>query len=370
MKAKVNDLFFLYFNEVRINTTLDTVASTFTFLARYDPDIPGNAELFQPLSYAKIEFFDETREDEPNKGLLSTGRIVRWDAVSTGAPNLWQLSGYSLPGVLDDCQIPYNLYPLESNNRNLDQIANRLIKPFGLKLIVYEIVQKECAQKIAKTVAKPEETIKDYICSVANQKNVVVSHDIHGNLIMFRPDVKSKPKLTLTDQNTLKMELSVDGTRIHSQITTLRQPSRGTNPDEAFGNININVKSFDDFDQDRGQTFKVSSVDTVTNPLVKVFRPTVDRLTRLSFYDTNRAALNLRATELKNIRITFSLDRWETISIGDIIEVINPELFINNKVKMVLESTEILESADQKTMTGSLVLLETFTGDEPQNIFG
>ncbi len=364
MKAKVNNLYFLYFNEVIIDTRLDTVASTFTFFAKYDPDIPGHKELFKPLSYAKIEFFDD------DDRLLSTGRIVRWSSKSTSEPNLWQLSGYSLPGVLDDCQIPYNLYPLESNYKNLAQITDRLLKPFDLKNIVYDIVTKECAQAIAKTVAKPEETIKDYICSVANQKNVVVSHDIHGNLIMFRPDVKGKPKLTLTSENTLTMELDVDGTRIHSHITTLRQPSRGGNPDEAFGSININVKSFDDLDQDRGQTFKVSSVDTVVNPLVKVYRPTVDRLTRLSFYDTNRAALNLRATELKNIRIDFSLDHWAKISIGDIIEVINPELYINNKVKMVLESTVITENSKQKTMTGSLVLLETFTGDEPQNIFG
>lgn len=363
MKAKVNGLYFVYFNEVIISSTLDTVASTFTFLARYDQDIPEHKQLFRPLSYAKIEFFSD--EDK----ILSTGRIVRWTPKSSAEPNLWQLSGYSLPGVLDDCQIPYNLYPLESNNRSLKQITERLLAPFGIKLIVYDIVVKECNQIITKTVAKPEETIKDYICSVANQKNVVVSHDIYGNLIMFRPDTKAKPKLTLTDQNTISMELDVDGTKIHSHITTLRQPSRGDNPDEAFGSININVKSFDDFDQDRGQTFKVSSVDTVRNPLVQVFRPTVDRLTRLSFYDTNRAALNLRATELKDIRIDFALDYWAPISIGDIIEVVNPELFINNKVKMVLESTTITESSSQKTMTGTLVLLETFTSAEPQNIF-
>lgn len=363
MKAKVNGLYFLYFNEVRIDTTLDTVASTFTFLARYVPDIPGHKELFRPLSYAKIEFFDE------NDRLLSTGTITHWVFNSTPDPNLVQLSGYSLPGVLDDCQIPYSLYPLESNNRTLKQITERLLVPFGLKLIVYDIVAKECSQAITKTVAKPDETIKDYICSVANQKNVVVSHDIHGNLIMFRPDIKALPKLTLDSQNTLTMELNVDGTRLHSDITTLRQPSRGDDTD-AFGTVKFKDKNFDNFNVDQGQTFKISSINTVKNPLVKTFRPFVDKLTKLSFYDTNRAALNMRAAELKNIKIDFSLDYWAAISIGDVIEVINPELFINNKVKMVLESTTIQQSSASKTMSGTVVLLESFTGDEPQNIFG
>jgi prophage tail gpP-like protein len=364
MRVKVNGNIFVYFNEVTISTTLDTVASTFSILARYDPDVPGHRELFTPLSYASIVFYNDD-SDRP----LSTGTIVRWIKKSGPEPNMWQISGYSKPGVIEDCQIPYNMYPLESNNKSLKQITERLLKPFGINLIVYDIVKKECDQIIEKTVARPEETIKDYICSVANQKNVIVSHDIYGNLIMFRPDVNGKPKMKLTDQNTLTMELDVDGTKIHSHITTIRQQSRGDNPDDAFGSININVKSFDDF-LDRGNTFKVSSTDTVKNPLVKVFRPTVDKLTRLSFYDTNRAALNLRGAELKNVRIDFSMDYWPPISIGDIIEVQNPELNINNTVKMVLETTEIQESPTSKTMSGTLVLLETFTGDEPQNIFG
>lgn len=366
MKAKVNGKYFVFFNEVVISTTLDTLASTFTFLAWYDPTIPGHNELFKPLSYAKIEFFDDSGTTDK---LLSTGTITHWSFKSDNEPSLVQLSGYSLPGVLDDCQIPYRLYPLESDNRTLEQIATRLIQPFGLKLIVYDSVAKECAQVIAKTVAKVDETIKDYLCKVANQKNVVISHDIHGNMIMFRPNSKAQPKLFLNDQNTLSMDLAIDGTRLHSDITTLRQPSRGDNAGNQFED-ETDLNNISNPDAPKGKVFKISSIDTVKNPLVTVYRPYVNRLTKLSFYDTHRACLNMRAAELKNIRVAFELDHWEPISVGDIIEVLNPEIFIVNKVKMVLETTEIQESSKSKTMKGTLVLLETFTGDEPQNIFG
>lgn len=368
MKIKVNGKDYIYFNDVVINTPLDSVASTFTFLGFYDQTNPLHVELFKPLSYARVEFFDEDRAGSANKGLISTGTIVHWAFKSSSEPNLVQLSGYSLPGVLDDCQIPYKAYPLETDNGTLEQIGNKLCGLFNIKQIVYNIVSKEAAQLIPKTVAKIDETIKNYLCKVANQKNVVVSHDIHGNLILYRPDITAPIKLSLNQQNTLTMELEVDGTKIHSEITTIRQPTRGNGGNDVTDEVNNS--QVNNPDAPGGKVFKISSIDTVYNRLVNTYRPYVDRLTNGTFYDTHRAALNMRASQLKNIRVTFALNYWAPISIGDIIEVINPEIFINNKVKMVLESTVIQESSTRKTMTGSLVLLETFTGDEPQNIFG
>lgn len=373
MQIKVNGKFYNYFNAVVISTTLDTIASIFTFTAFYDQDNPDHKILFKPLSYYKIEFF---HDEDTGGGLIMTGTITHHSFKSTKEKNLVQISGYSLPGVLDDCQIPYSLYPLESDNRTLAQIVARLITPFHLNVITYPVVTKEASQLIAKTVAKVDETIKDYLCKVANQKNVVISHDIHGNVILFRPDISAATKLTLTGQNTLEMELAIDGTKIHSDITCLRQPSRskGENQFEGEEDGGVSGGSFigeeDGLGIGQSKVFKIESINMVKNPLVAAYRPMVRRLTKLSFYDTNRAALNMRAAELKNIRVVFSLDHWEPISVGDIIEVLNPEIFINNKARMVLESTIIQQSSERKTMTGVLVLAETFTGDEPQNIFG
>lgn len=365
MQIKVNGKFYNYFNAVVISTTLDTIASIFTFTAFYDQTNPDHKILFKPLSYYKIEFFHD------DGGLIMTGTITHHSFKSSKEKNLVQISGYSLPGVLDDCQIPYSLYPLESNNRTLAQIVARLITPFHLNVITYPVVTKESSQLIAKTVAKVDETIKDYLCKVANQKNVVISHDIHGNVILFRPDINAATKLTLTGENTLEMELAIDGTKIHSDITCLRQPSK-SDGDNLFEADEGDEGGFDGTFAPSGQAkpFLISSINTVKNPLVLAYRPMVRKLTKLSFYDTNRAALNMRAAELKNIRVLFSLDRWEKISVGDIIEVLNPEIFINNTARMVLESTVIQQSSERKTMTGVLVLAETFTGDEPQNIFG
>jgi prophage tail gpP-like protein len=362
VQIKVNGKLFNYFNNVVISTTLDTIASTFTFTGDMNAADADSVALFKPLTYAKVEFFDD------NGKLLSTGTIVHWSFKSSSEPHLVQLSGYSLPGVLDDCQIPYSLYPLQTDNLTLEQIVTRLIKPFGLNVIVYPSAQAECGQIITKTVAKVDETIKDYICKVANQKNVVVSHDIHGNLILFRPSGDVPPKLLLTGQNTETMDLEIDGTKIHSQITTLRQPSRGNGKNDFTDETDLD--NVTNPDSPGGKVFKISSIDTVYNPLVTAFRPYVHRLSKLSFYDTKRASLNMRGAELKGIRVNFSLDHWEPISVGDVIQVLNPEIFINKTANMILESTIIQESGERQTMTGTLVLVETFNGDDPQNIFG
>lgn len=375
MQIKVNGKFYDFFNNGTISTNLDAVASTFAFSAKYDPTNPVHKVLFKPLSYLKVEFFEGDR-------LLSTGTITNHSFNSHAAPELVVLSGYSLPGVLEDCQIPFASFPvlsnsdgvevvsLESNNLTLKEITNKLIKPFGVKLIVYDSVTAECNQIIEKTVASAEETVKDYICKIANQKNVVVSHDIHGNLIMFRPTLTAKASLSLNLENTLTMSLVVDGQSIHSDLTCIRQPSKG-NGDNPFAKDATGGGGTNPDDPNTGDDnkLKISTMDTVKNPLVGTFRPLVDVLSSGTFFDTKRAAQNKRAAELKNIKLSFSLNYWPVVSVGDIVEVINPELFINSITRMVLESTVISETPTEKTMTGILVLPETFNSNPPKNIF-
>lgn len=359
MKIKINGKYYDFFNDVTIQTSLAAVASTFSFTAKYDPVNPVHKELFRPLTYFPVIFYD----DDDDR-LLATCTLIQHRFNSEAAPNLTLFSGYSHGGVIEDCQIPPKAYPLESNNRTLNEIATRLLNLFNIKLIIYDSAIKECNQVIEKSVAKPEETIKDYLCKIAAQKNVIISHDIHGNIIMFRPDVTALPKLYLTQENTLTMGNDVNGQGLHSDLTSIRQPAKGdgNNP---FTN---DYEDLPDFDSNPS-SFKISSIDTVKNPLVGTFRPSVDVLSSGTFYDTITAAKNRRAAELQNIKIPFSLNYWPKVSVGDVVEVMNPEIYINNRTRMIIESTSINESGDSKTMSGVLVLPETFNGNDPKNIF-
>lgn len=368
MKIKIDGQYFDHFNDVSIDTSLDAVASAFSFTARFDPLNEFHVKLFRPLSYHKIEFF----KDDGNP--ISTGTITTHSFNSKAAPELAQLSGYSLGGVLEDCNIPFELYPLESNNRSLKQIAERLLAFFGLKLVVYAEVEKECNQIIPKSVAEPEESIKDYLSKIAAQKKVILSHDVYGNVIMFRPKVNSAAKYLYTPENCYEISLSVDGQGMHSAITTLRQPSRPKK-----GKTDILSDDYDplegsgSLDDPEEGTVKKSKIllpaDTVINPMIKVKRPKVDKLSSGDITDTRMGAENSIANELKNISVSFSVPRWDAISIGDIIEVLDPSQYIFKPTRFMVINTIIGERASERTMSVTCVLPETFTGEVPKPLF-
>jgi prophage tail gpP-like protein len=370
MILKVGEKSFQFFNDVSIQTSLASIASTFTFTVKFDSDNADHKYLCQPLSYHTVRFYDETRLDEKNKGLLSTGIVTDWGFNDEATPDLVQISGYSPGGFLEDCEIPYSLYPLESNNRSLKEIATRLLKPFGIGLVIYDSVTKECNEIIAKSVATPEEKIKDYLSKIAAQKNVIISHDIFGNVIMFRPVVSSTSKIFLQPSNTVKLTLDVNGRGLHSELTSIRQPEKGTGSNPFENDYAEEAEPEPDFDFGPSKSFKISSVDTVKNPLVKVFRPSVDVLSSGTFYTTTTAARNRRAAELQSIRVNFTSNLFLPLSVGDVVEVQDPSCFLYTRTRMIVDSTTISESSDKKYMTGSLVLPETFTGNEPKNIFG
>lgn len=360
MKIKIAGQYFEHFNDVSIDTSLDAVASAFSFTARFDPKNEFHKMLFKPLSFHRIEFLKD------NGKPISTGTITVNSFRSQANPELAQLSGYSLGGVLEDCNIPYDLYPLESNNRTLKQIAERLLKYFDLNLIVYPEVEKECNQIIAKSVAQPEESIKDYLSKIAAQKKVILSHDVYGNVIMFRPKVNSPSKYLYHPENCLNISASYDGQGMHSSISTLRQPSR---PKKGSSDI-----LSDDYDPLAGSSpaskkKTLLPLDTVVNPMIKVKRPKVDKLSSGDETDTLKGAQNTIANELKGINVSFDVPRWDAISIGDIIEVQDESQYIFKPLRLMIAGTIISESSSEKTMSVTCVLPETFTGEMPKKLF-
>lgn len=338
MKIKINDKYYVFFNDFALSSSLDSVASSFSFTARFDPKSDENRDLFRPLSFHKVEFFNNANQ------LFFTGTIVSHKFDSKMDSDLVQLSGYSLPGILEDCTVPYSAYPLESSSSSLKEITQKILKNFNLTLRIDNSVSKEANMPYKKSVAKPEGSIKDYISKLAAQRNIIVSHDRHGRLLFFRPDANAKPVQFYNKSNTTAMSLDVNGQGMHSELTILRQPAG----------------------KDGGNA---TPVDTLKNNMVKKFRPTVQLMTEGEETDTKAAVQNYLADELKNIKVSININRWDGMFTGDIIEIENDELYINKRTRFMVESTTINENSDGRTMSISAVLPESFIGTTPKNIF-
>jgi prophage tail gpP-like protein len=352
VRIKIAGKFYTNFNDVTISTSLDAVASSFAFTARFDPANADHRTMVRPLTYPKVEFFhDDGRA-------LCTGTIVYPSFNSSKVPNLVKVSGYSLGGVLEDCKIPHALYPLQSDNRSLKEITERLLKYFNLKLVVYDSAARECNEIISKSVAGPGESIKEYISKIAAQKNVIFSHDVYGNLIFFKPDIKAKSKGFFNKDNALDFGGDYNGQGMHSVLTTIRQPSRSDNDDTA--------------DEDEGGDVS-GTVESIVNPMVKAIRPHVEVQSAGKETDTSKGVRNALAEELKNIKVGFSItgelyDEMR-ISIGDVVEVQNDEVYLYKKTRMIIANTIFSEGSNGKNAAITCMLPETFTGDVPKNIF-
>lgn len=337
MKIKINNKVFYFFNNFAVNMTLDSVASTFAFVAKFNPENESHKLLFKPLAYPKIEVF--TDEDI----LLLTGTIINYDFNSNDTPELVKLSGYSKGGILEDCNIPVESYPLESNNRSLKDICERLLSPFGLNLVIDSSVTNEANLIYEKSVAEPTETVKNYISKLASQRNILVSHNNKGDIVFSKLSSNKTPLISLNVENTTNMTLSVKGQNLHSQISVIRQPST--------------------------KNKNLSPVDTISNKTVSLYRPKVKTLSSGTDTDTSRAADNELSAELKNIDFKVTIPRYEKLFPGDLVEVQNKEIYLYKRTKFIIKSVAINENEKKTSMTLDLALPASFTSDKPQNIF-
>jgi prophage tail gpP-like protein len=347
MILKVGTLQITDFNEVNVELKYDSVASTFSFQYRYDPNDTQLKLLNTPASYADCSI-EYVNPETGAKELLITGTILNHGFDDTPAVGLNGISGYSKTGVLEDCQIPVSLYPLQSDGKTLRQIVEKLIQPFGINLIISADVASRANSIIDVSTAEPSDTIKSYLAKIANQKNILLSHDASGNLLLTKSRTDATPKYNFGRQIPITSSvLKFDGQRMHSEITVIKQADSGG------GNA--------------GQS-------TIKNPYVTKFRPSVKIQSSGDDNSTSFAAKSALADELLAIQLDINVDTW-TDNEGliwrpnTIITIENTELMINKPTRFFIESVQFTGNEAQQIATLKCVVPEVHNTKEPKNIF-
>lgn len=345
MNLKINDRLRVrnikFFNNFNLNLRYDSVASSFSFGFYFDPKNNEHKEL------ACVSHFHEAIV-EHNGETLVTGYILGESFASASTRKLVSFGGYSLPGVLEDCEIPPSVYPLQSDGLTLRQIAEKLIKPFGIKMIVDPAVASRMNQVYEKTTADIKQPIKGYLTELAAQRNIIISHNVKGELLFTEAKANQAPIMHFElGIPATEMSLSFSGQDMHSEITVMKQSSL-----------------------DGGNAGQY----TIHNPFVPiVYRPKVITQSSGDDIDTEKAARNALAAELKNIVLTIVTDRWEIdgkiIKPNNIITATNPELYLFKKTKWFIESVTLTGDNTKTTATLNCVLPEVYNGQVPKNIF-
>ena len=339
-----------FFNSFNISLRYNSISSTFSFDFYYDPDVIEQKEMACVGHDHICQLFHEGE-------LILTGYILSEAFSDTPTRKLVPIGGYSLPGFLEDCQVPTNeaidkaiafgnlklpknitktpyCYPIQDEGLTLKQIAEKYLAPFNLKIVIDSSVAELMEQQFEETSTKPNDTIKQYLTDLCTQKNIIVSHNEYGNVVFGKAKTKQKPIMEFNVPKGglpgIKMDLNFNGQEMHSQITVMKQADIDSS----------NVGEF-----------------TVTNPFVPfVFRPRTIIQSSGSNIDTELAANNALAAELRALKVTIAIDRWDVngklIRPNNVVSVINPDIYLFKKTNLFIEAIDY--KGDQKEMTAVL----------------
>ncbi len=344
-----------YFNNIKINLKLDSIASTFEFSTYYKPQDLEYQQIFKPLQYKDVEIYNSKEK------LIFTGTILNHRFTSNKGRNLVIISGYSKCGILEDVCIPPSKYPLENNKKSLKDIATTLCGYFGIKVVVsdqaksisesttstkpknvtakseFATLEAKSKSVFGRTSAGPTETIKEYIAKLASQKNIVLSHNEKGEVLLFQPNYMQVPNYFFTKENSLSMSIDYNGQALHSDINIVRQPS-----DENSG---------------------LKTSDVAKNTLIKKYRPTTKILSSGDDGQIGDAAKNELAAELKAISLSIELQGlFDEIYPGEIINVHNHHIYCYAYNRFMVDGITLNLDSKSETTTLNCVVPETFTG--------
>lgn len=343
---EINGVEFKYFNHANVCWRFDSVASTFAFELLFDPNNANHRRIFKPGAYAHVVI---KHKGNP----IITGVLLKPRFKSSSVKHLVSIAGYSTTGVLEDCSIPQSVYPLQINGLSFRQIAEKIVQPFGLKVTIDPTASKELIENInkkyTKVIAQDDESCNSFLKKLACQRQIVVSHDVNGNLLLTESKTNGNPIHHFeSSADATEYELDFNGQRMHSELLVQKQATKS--------NSNAGMA-------------------TLKNPYVNAFRPTSRRQSSGdNVNDTKSAVRNVLSEELKAIELTIRMRGWELnntrIAPNTIITVKNPELYLFEKTKFFVESINFRGSADNHTSELKCFIPETYNNSTSiKNIF-
>lgn len=343
---KINDRFknrrVDWFTNVRVSLKYDCIASDFSLDYYFDPDN------FEHKEFSCVGHFHLCTIEYEGKLLLS-GIILSIQFTDEPEKKLVRISGYSLPGVLQDCSIPKSAYPLQSDGLSLTAIVDKFLKPFNIKYRIDPSVSNDMGLIFTETEAGNTQSVQSYLTELATSRNIVISNDENGRVVFTRPNANKVPIFHFErNMPGVSMSLAFNGQAMHSDIIAVMQ----SDPDD-----NNAIES-----------------PAVENPYVPiVFRPQTIVVNSGDGLTVEKAANNVIASELRNVQLVISMDRWllndNVVKPGEFITVTNPQVYLYEKSKWFIEAVDFVGDSTKETAVLKCVRPEVYTGEKPKYLW-
>ncbi len=357
------------FTNFTMNRVFNSFASTFSFDFYFDPRDKELAEIVCVSHMHECSIYYNNR-------LELTGYILSQTFDDPGKPELVTISGYAKPGVLNDCDVPFSLYPLETDGLTFRQIIQKIIPPFHIGLVIDpkaagsnvafksvtskgKEVEDKLDEDVGKTASESSQNVASYLSELAKQRNIVISHNGQGNLHITTPNTAGRPimnfdftqnengELANTDLSNAvkkipgtKASLVFNGQLLHTDITVVQQADdeEGTNAAQGYiRNPLIPIKASVLY---RPRVVIISSGDQFT----------VDEVARYELGREIRDAVILKISMSKIDIDELMIQPNNTITVKD------PSVFLYNKSTWFIQSIDFDIQPSSETCVLNCVL--------------
>lgn len=326
---------FRFWDKVRITRAIDTM-DTVEFGAPFDANAPGFRETFRPFSFKTVVI---TVGGTP----LFTGTMVAVNPVIENAQKIISVSGYSLPGVLNDCTSPASSFPLEFNDQGLNDIATAMAAPFGIS-VDFQADQGAVFERVA---SEPGKKVLAFLTELAKQRNLIISSSSRGKLVFLQSTESGQPVARL--QQGIAPVLSVtpffSPQEYYSHITGIEPVVVG------LAGSQFTVKNPRLLGVTRPLTF--NAPDTLDADVKSAVEAKAGRM-----YG-NMASYSVRVATWRDPNGNL----WEP---NTLIKLLAPDAMIYKEYGFVIRSIEFTRDRATETATLNLVIPGSFSGKTPE----
>ena len=326
---------FRFWDKVRITRAIDTM-DTVEFGAPFDADAPGFRETFRPFSFKTVVI---TVGGTP----LFTGTMVAVSPVVENAQKVISVSGYSLPGVLNDCTSPASSFPLEFDNQGLREIATAMAAPFGIS-VDFQADQGAVFERVA---SEPGKKVLAFLTELAKQRNLIISSSSRGKLNFLQSSEGGPPVARLQQGAApiLSVTPSFSPQEYYSHITGIEPVVVGQ------AGSQFTVKNPRLLGVTRPLTFKAP--DTLAADVKSAVEAKAGRMFG------NMASYSVRVATWRDP----SSRLWEP---NTTIKLLAPDAMIYKEYEFIIRSIEFSRDRATETATLNLVIPGSFSGKIPE----
>ena len=393
MKIIVAGVEITKWQNLSLSVIFDSIKSTFSVDIHWNPFDKTMRLVMLPGGYNQVTVVSD------NGQVVFTGVFINPSFKSNSTANLVNLSGYSLTGILDDVTLSAVLGTTKTSGMTFAQICQTVCDNLGLRLvdntqgvsdvIVGNISVAKADSNVSSTDVGYTETIADYLSEIARELDIVLSHDVFGNLVLNYQIGTSDPVYNFTQgMPGVEYTLSVDGSQMHSLITVDSQSDEEGNITDTTSVVNpfVAPQGGSTF-WTTGQTVQATPAPPVSSALkgsgVKGqsvtlqtvhkydtgYRPTTVMQQATDAPNLQDVANQALADELTAIVLTVEVNRWELnsklVPVASIISVQNPELYLFNKANFFIRQIDYSGDSAESTALYTCTVPEAYNGVVP-----